>query len=692
MRVTTQWVRPLWAPSDERKEMSTDIQEKPAAKPWYDRDWKSFAQRIAFWLGAVTLFATVVMFFTDEVGNVRRIEMAIATLVLLGVYVDLRKELDLLRLSTFFYSPGLIAFGVLIGMASGFDNQKFLVVACIVGVLLAVLYGFENRGWLLDNETSLGMVAVMLVAIVGFFFVAGGSINSASSSMPPNVVGTTTLPGANEPVEIRLDMASISEPIIGNGDNLATPPVLQDGKGDLQSWGDFVARVNALPEAARLQTMQNVNTWFESTSAKNKDPKFQFANWNTVTEIAALPGEYRVIAVVKSDISEQEAREAVRPRLGNLADTLPVVFIDNAILNTECGGGDCAVKPEPAQQFVDLNGQVRVMLTVPVKGKEGFSNEPNLAAAQAGIGLAVECGNGFLGTVTFAPEAMKMFYGTGNGDWTPETTPETTTPSTSTTTTTPSTSTTTTTPSTTTTTPSTSTTTTTPSTSTTTTTPSTSTTTTTPSTTTTTTTTTTTEWCPEKPGVPKDSPECKPKSTETSEYPGGTETPPVGTITESATPESTPEQPAGNTLPNAPEPEVTAPEATQPTIVAPPAPLPSSQAPTDGAGDVDPVAPAPAPAQLRTVAPAEPAPVQQQPAAQPPASAQAPAGGSTGSAEEPAAADTPVEVDGIEPTAASSPINGTGTLTLIVGALGFVLILIMIGGSVNRRTKGTHTK
>lgn len=330
------------------------------------------------------------------------------------------------RTPAFMLAVQSIGYAIVANMATN-GRYWLSVVWILIGAIIAVWIFIQTKN---APRTKLKIAKSFAIVAVGVVLLSGGAATVlVNVDSEPTVVETSSLPLYNDgkPLVIpEVNLASIDQPLVGNGVNVATPPVLQDNKGLVTSWANFVERVNALPEAGKVNAIDNTNGWNNVTKARYSDrPDLQFPSWNEIQHLATIPGEFRVIAKVNNDKSDQEAREAVRPLIGGLADTLPVVKVDGALINTMCGGGDCTNSFSPAQQFVDANGQFRIVLSKPVEGKNG--PVVNVEAVKLGIGLGTECGNGFIGTTVLSPKAVEIVYGgTGNGDYTPPT-PHTTT-------------------------------------------------------------------------------------------------------------------------------------------------------------------------------------------------------------------------------------------------------------------------
>ena len=273
---------------------------------------------------------------------------------------------------------------------------------------------------------ALGLATVVLVSGATFSVVAAVQ---SSAPVQGDVAATIVTSEGEQAVALRYNLSSIDEPLVGNGVNIATAPVLNDGKGDLKSWTDYVQRVEVMATEQRLNVIGNMNTWARLNNAKNTDAELHFPNWEETKQIAQFEAannlDYRVILKVNTSMNEQQARDAVKPRIGDAAITLPYTEVnDLALVNTECGGADCGTSPSPAQQFLDTQGQVRVVLSVPVMGKEGYAKVANVKGVSRGIGLATECGNGLLGFAEIPPAVAQKIWqptGTGNGDYTPPT-------------------------------------------------------------------------------------------------------------------------------------------------------------------------------------------------------------------------------------------------------------------------------
>ena len=281
------------------------------------------------------------------------------------------------------------------------------------------------------KQSSLSFVALGLATIVivsGATFSVVAAVQS-SAPVQGDVAATIVTSEGEQAVAMRYNLASIDEPLVGNGVNIATAPVLNDGKGDLKSWTEYVQRVEVMATEQRLNVIGNMNTWARLNNAKNTDAELHFPNWEETKQIAQFEAannlDYRVILKVNTSMNEQQARDAVKPRIGDAAITLPYTEVnDLALVNTECGGADCGTSPSPAQQFLDTQGQVRVVLSVPVMGKEGYAKVANVKGVSRGIGLATECGNGLLGFAEIPPAVAQKIWqptGTGNGDYTPPT-------------------------------------------------------------------------------------------------------------------------------------------------------------------------------------------------------------------------------------------------------------------------------
>jgi hypothetical protein len=162
-------------------------------------------------------------------------------------------------------------------------------------------------------------------------------------------------------------------------DNPNTPPLLD---GDLMnqnvttSWAEFVKRAD------------NQQWYIDGVNARTSETGF---DWADVLKFAAQKGyESRVIQVFDytvEEMSDAQVREAVRPYMGNAADTLQIVRIFGAIIDTLNAGTDD--HPQMAN-FAHEEKMIRVSL-VPIMFDD--KGKPIALDVSRGAGIFIDCGN-----------------------------------------------------------------------------------------------------------------------------------------------------------------------------------------------------------------------------------------------------------------------------------------------------------
>lgn len=148
-----------------------------------------------------------------------------------------------------------------------------------------------------------------------------------------------------------------------------TPASYADEKanGPVESWQDVVDRLGKLDWYVEALNARKSKTGFDWEDVKK---------WATVTDV-----DPRVIQVYNLELTDQEARDAVRELIGNDVDTLPVARHD-CIVNTRGFGH------ERVRDFVDCRKMVRVAVAPIVFNEKG---EP--VGLRYNTGIFVDCFN-----------------------------------------------------------------------------------------------------------------------------------------------------------------------------------------------------------------------------------------------------------------------------------------------------------
>lgn len=208
----------------------------------------------------------------------------------------------------------------------------------------------------------------------------------ASQNVPASSQSADTNQPANMQLVVNRQQYNAENPVVGS-EALQTPPSLPNAQATpITSWRSLINFVNSMPGA----TWQNyINSW-NSLS--------KIGDWATVQGYADREEqeslELRVILIINSSVSDQQARNDLRASIGDVADKLPVVRIDNvALLNTLGVDTNGTLRV-----FADLQSQIRVLLTRPTE-----DGRPNLEEARKGLGLLTECANITTGT-TIPPQ------------------------------------------------------------------------------------------------------------------------------------------------------------------------------------------------------------------------------------------------------------------------------------------------
>ena len=457
--------------------------------------------------------------------------------------------------------PALLVYIESFGDIQTWMSWLFWVSWVVAGVVCVMTKASAQQSAAVISMSSLLLFNIVLIVFAPAAMTRYDEMSQVQVIALRNATGTVQ----KYQLVVNKGAVNVQNPVVGTDANRnpATPPSVKDDKGAIRSWQDLESRVNALPEPIRSNYIKSWNALNNATVGQWDMVPIYVKAERFLLDKFGVKSDLRVILVINTSKSDEQVRDALRPKLStddaaNWLPIAPIVRLDGALLNTR------GVELGLLEEFADWQSQIRVLLTTPTE------SGPNIEAAKLGFGVLTECLNVGAGMVA-KPVPTKV--------WTTKTPPATTTvkttsttPSTSTTTTVPSSSTTTTPPVTTTTKPST--TTTIPSTTTTTQTTS-STTTTVPTTTTTTSTSTTTT----------------PPVTTTTTPSSTTTTPPVTTTTAPKNPSDSipiPGLPTGTTEPNT---ETVAPTTTAAPTTTRSTEAPISQAPdptTPGSGDVDP--------------------------------------------------------------------------------------------------------
>ena len=176
--------------------------------------------------------------------------------------------------------------------------------------------------------------------------------------------------------------------IVDSTTNPATPALLD---GSLQntnqsiSWSDLVKRVGN-----QQWYIDGVNTRAAYTGFTWEDV-LRFAKVNTTKDGEAAGVEARVIQVFNwSGLTDAEARDKVRPYIGDAADTLHIVRIDGGFVNTR-NVNKYSDPGNPAMgNFFDTQQMVRVSLVPIVFDTKG---KPIGLDISRGAGIFIDCGN-----------------------------------------------------------------------------------------------------------------------------------------------------------------------------------------------------------------------------------------------------------------------------------------------------------
>lgn len=260
--------------------------------------------------------------------------------------------------------------------------------AALVYPIRAATKGVDSFGAVI-GLISTGLVVAILAAM-GFFgwFGANGPEAPAKGqeviSVDRGNGQTQTLPHVGDKPD-----ATADKPLAGADavNDTTAPPTLKDGKGPVTSWTNLVERVEALPKDQR-------DAYIKAINARSKF----LGTWEDVKRYAALEKEQkgldtRVILILNSDVTDQQARDALRKKMGDVVDHLPIVRASGDLINTR------GVETGKIEDFGDGRSQIRVILTVPLWDAKEKKYVANLEAAKKGTGILVECTNPATGIV-----------------------------------------------------------------------------------------------------------------------------------------------------------------------------------------------------------------------------------------------------------------------------------------------------
>lgn len=243
--------------------------------------------------------------------------------------------------------------------------------AWVIALAAAVILRYRGGFAAVTTAFAVGLIA----CLTGIFSPA--NVATASQSVLPVQVGSQTITPALVDNTSQSGISSES-PAAGEATITENIPVSLACPETLSSLGDLVACVDKQPSDKK----QAYITYFDAHKGALG------ASWQDVVNLAKLEKETRVIVVANSNVSEQKARELARPVAGAAASTLPVVYVDGAILNTRGGVGQ-----EQLETYADNRSQVRVLLTT------SADPQRNVAMAKAGRGVLTECTNVATGIV-----------------------------------------------------------------------------------------------------------------------------------------------------------------------------------------------------------------------------------------------------------------------------------------------------
>jgi len=176
------------------------------------------------------------------------------------------------------------------------------------------------------------------------------------------------------------------------------PVTIECSSESLRSWSELVTCVNELPQS-------DADAY---KSYMNRAP--ELSSWNEVLQYADLEkktgADLRVITIFNANMSDAEARNAVRQDIGASADALPIVNAGSgSLVNTR------GVTTGSFEEFRDNRSQVRVMLVPPMETKTtasftltaGSKPMADISYAQKGVGVLTECKNPSRGIVVHVP-------------------------------------------------------------------------------------------------------------------------------------------------------------------------------------------------------------------------------------------------------------------------------------------------
>lgn len=201
------------------------------------------------------------------------------------------------------------------------------------------------------------------------------SCKDASST----TTSTSTPPDDGQAGVADSDGALVSLPLVDDngtiirGDSTSDPrtPASYDAakqQGPLVTWADAERVLGGLPWYVEALNARKSKTGFDWTDVQK---------WATADDV-----DPRVIQVFNLEISDQEARDAVRELVGNDADRLPIARHMTCIVNTRGFGH------ETVQDFADCREMVRVTLAPIVYNEKG---EP--VGLRGNTGIFVDCFN-----------------------------------------------------------------------------------------------------------------------------------------------------------------------------------------------------------------------------------------------------------------------------------------------------------
>jgi hypothetical protein len=263
--------------------------------------------------------------------------------------------------------------------------QMFFWIFWLVGLVIAIRAKSFKRGY----------GAAFAVFIISVLMVAGNGLMSLSNS-PHHATGSASVIVDQNGKKTEMDLVSNdtgtseSKPISGTDTTSANlRPSLDDGKGPVVSWGNLVERVNALPADKKAAYIAAINQRSEYLGTWEDVQKYAAAEKGTGVDT-------RVILVLNSSVTDQQARDTVGKTLGATANKLSVVQTTGALVNTR------GVETGAIADFADERSQIRVILTTPVKVNElgKIQLVANTKAAQSGVGVLTECTNPSTGIVT----------------------------------------------------------------------------------------------------------------------------------------------------------------------------------------------------------------------------------------------------------------------------------------------------